>query len=155
VTRSGGESNNYYPVRISGCDLTDEFRHRFARKKFGRMLISRTAGQHGHLLYIRAQQHITQIQVFMQQHVKQALAGGKPKYLSTVGLATSASTSKTVLSISMAMLIARLIAVNVLPSPGQAAGHHDQIATLNKRTGLSLSVLKERTFDHAKFVSDA
>ncbi len=41
-----------------------------------------------------------------------------PNVFETEGLATSASISKTFLSGSAAILIARLIAENVLPSPG-------------------------------------
>ena len=44
----------------------------------------------------------------------------RPSVRSTEGRATSASTSKTVWSSSIAMLMARLIAVKVLPSPGNA-----------------------------------
>jgi hypothetical protein len=47
-------------------------------------------------------------------------AFGIPSNLGSSGCATSPSTSSTVLSISIAMLIARLSAVNVLPSPGKA-----------------------------------
>ena len=45
---------------------------------------------------------------------------GKPRTRSTEGRATSASTSITVLSSSAAMLIAKFIAVKLLPSPGTA-----------------------------------
>ena len=44
--------------------------------------------------------------------------GGKPSTRRTEGRATSASTSITVLSSSAAILIAKLIAVKLLPSPG-------------------------------------
>ena len=44
--------------------------------------------------------------------------GGRPNTRNTEGRATSASTSITVLSSSAAMLIARLMAVKLLPSPG-------------------------------------
>jgi hypothetical protein len=46
--------------------------------------------------------------------------GGRPRTRSTEGRATSASTSMTVWSSSEAMLIARLIDVKLLPSPGKA-----------------------------------
>ena len=47
-------------------------------------------------------------------------ASSRPSLRSTEGRATSASTSITVWSSSAAMLIARLIAVKLLPSPGNA-----------------------------------
>src|SRR5512146_1368795 len=46
--------------------------------------------------------------------------GLMPRNLGTDGATTSASTSRTVLSTSMAMLIARLSATKVFPSPGNA-----------------------------------
>ena len=46
--------------------------------------------------------------------------GGKPKTRNTDGRATSASTSITVLSNSVAMLSAKLMAVKLLPSPATA-----------------------------------
>ena len=46
--------------------------------------------------------------------------GGRPSMRKTEGRATSASTSITVWSNSAAMLMARLIDVKLLPSPGKA-----------------------------------
>jgi hypothetical protein len=48
------------------------------------------------------------------------LLAGRPRISRSTGLATSASTSSTVLSSSIAMLIARLSAVKLLPSPATA-----------------------------------
>lgn len=59
--------------------------------------------------------------------------------LSTDGRATSASTSITVLSSSMAMLMARLIAVKSFLAR-QGAGHHDEIAILDGAAPLPMAL---------------
>ena len=71
-----------------------------------------------------------------------------------VGLATSASTSSTVLSSSIAMLMARLIEVNVLPSPGRALVTMIMFARATERRRLPQRVVEQRALDDAELVRD-
>ena len=91
----------------------------------------------------------------MRQQVEQARRRRDAEQISgNVGCATSPSTSSTVVSTSIAMLIARLIAVNVLPSPGKRAGDHDQVAVAALRAGVPPRIAQDRPLDDAEFVGD-
>jgi hypothetical protein len=59
--------------------------------------------------------------------------GGTPSMSETPGANTSASTSSTVLSNSMAMLIAKLIDKKLLPSPGKELVTMIRLAFLSGR----------------------
>ena len=78
------------------------------------------AGKHREFFDIGLQQRIADVEVFAYQQVEEAGDVGRPNSSGSDGCATSPSTSSTVLSNSIAMLMARLSATNVLPSPCSA-----------------------------------
>ena len=72
------------------------------------------------LLDIGLNQNVGQIEIIIKRISIKPLSVPNPRILGTVGRATSASTSNTVRSISIAMLIARLTVQKLFPSPASA-----------------------------------
>ena len=108
-------------IRITARKLGQKTRHLLACQELGRSPVREPAGRTVSLsMLVLTSASATSISVIRQADREAPATRGTPSRSGNDGCATSPSTSSTVLSTSIATLMARLSAVNVLPSPGNA-----------------------------------
>ena len=129
------------PVGIPLRHVLEQPVHRVARQQFRRPRVLRSGRQDDSLSTLVLQQHTAQVDRILDQHIEQARRAGRPSIRGSDGRATSASTSSTVWSSSIAMLIARLIAVKLLPSPGSALVTMIRLPSLTDAAPLPVALL--------------
>lgn len=117
VSSNGGIENDD-AVAVALAHVIEQCDHGIAGQQFRRTRVRKARWQQREIIYIGAQQYVRQADLVVQQQVQQAGCRGRPSVFMMDWRATSASTSITVWFSSIARLMARLIAVKVLPSPG-------------------------------------
>ena len=143
------------PVRIPGRHLGDEATHPLACQQLRRALVPGTGRKQGELLDVRPQDDLGESQTRIGQHVEQpARLAEAAAFAISDGFATSASTSSTLLSSSIAMLMARFNAQKLFPSPARALVTISKLARFGADARLPLHVRDERPLDDSELLRD-